>query len=41
MDAFLVRTLLVPATVALLGRWNWWPSRVNAQIGHSLSTPSV
>jgi RND superfamily putative drug exporter len=27
MDAFLVRTLLIPATVALLGRWNWWPSR--------------
>jgi RND superfamily putative drug exporter len=26
MDAFLVRTLLVPAIVALLGRWNWWPS---------------
>jgi RND superfamily putative drug exporter len=26
MDAFLVRTLLIPATVALLGRWNWWPS---------------
>jgi putative drug exporter of the RND superfamily len=26
MDAFVVRTLLVPATVALLGRWNWWPS---------------
>jgi RND superfamily putative drug exporter len=26
MDAFLVRTLLVPATVALLGRWNWWPT---------------
>jgi uncharacterized membrane protein YdfJ with MMPL/SSD domain len=25
MDAFLVRTLLVPSTVALLGRWNWWP----------------
>jgi RND superfamily putative drug exporter len=30
MDAFLVRTLLVPATVALLGRWNWWPSRHGA-----------
>jgi RND superfamily putative drug exporter len=30
MDAFLVRTLLVPATVALLGRWNWWPSRQGA-----------
>ncbi len=26
MDTFLVRTLLVPATVMLLGRWNWWPS---------------
>jgi len=26
MDALLVRTLLVPSTVALLGRWNWWPS---------------
>jgi putative drug exporter of the RND superfamily len=26
MDAFLVRTLLIPATVALVGRWNWWPS---------------
>ncbi len=28
MDTFLVRTLLVPATVTLLGRWNWWPSRM-------------
>ncbi len=28
MDTFLVRTLLVPSTVALLGRWNWWPSHV-------------
>jgi RND superfamily putative drug exporter len=26
MDAFAVRTLLVPSVVALLGRWNWWPS---------------
>jgi RND superfamily putative drug exporter len=26
MDAFHVRTLLVPSTVALLGRWNWWPT---------------
>jgi RND superfamily putative drug exporter len=29
MDTFLVRTLLVPSTVALLGRWNWWPSRLH------------
>lgn len=28
MDTFLVRSLLVPSTVALLGRWNWWPSRL-------------
>ena len=28
MDTFLVRTLLVPSTVVLLGRWNWWPSKV-------------
>ncbi|MBV9803564.1 MAG: MMPL family transporter [Solirubrobacterales bacterium] len=26
MDTFLVRTLLVPATVILLGRLNWWPA---------------
>jgi len=31
MDAFLVRTLLVPSTVALLGRWNWWPSSYSSR----------
>jgi hypothetical protein len=25
-----VRTLLVPAAVVLIGRWNWWPSRLSA-----------
>jgi RND superfamily putative drug exporter len=29
MDTFLVRTLLVPSAVILLGRWNWWPSRMS------------
>jgi RND superfamily putative drug exporter len=29
MDTFLVRTLLVPSTVVLLGRWNWWPSAMS------------
>lgn len=29
MDTFLVRTLLVPSTVMLLGRLNWWPSRMS------------
>jgi RND superfamily putative drug exporter len=27
VDAALVRTLLVPATMRLLGRWNWWAPR--------------
>ncbi len=29
MDSFLVRTLLVPSLVAILGRWNWWPSSLH------------
>jgi hypothetical protein len=29
MDTFIVRTVLVPATVMLLGRWNWWPSKLS------------
>jgi len=33
MDTFLVRTLLVPSTVVLLGRWNWWPSRMSRRAG--------
>ena len=28
LDTFLVRTLLVPSVVVLLGRWNWWPSKL-------------
>jgi RND superfamily putative drug exporter len=24
IDATIIRTLLVPATMRLLGRWNWW-----------------
>jgi RND superfamily putative drug exporter len=26
LDTFVVRTVLVPSTVSLIGRWNWWPS---------------
>ncbi len=29
LDTFVVRTLLVPSTAVLLGRWNWWPSEVS------------
>ncbi len=27
IDASIVRALLVPSLMAILGRWNWWPSR--------------
>ncbi|HEV7216038.1 MAG TPA: MMPL family transporter, partial [Chloroflexota bacterium] len=31
LDATIVRALLVPATMRLLGDWNWWlPSRLRA-----------
>jgi RND superfamily putative drug exporter len=26
VDAVVIRTLLVPALVSLMGRWNWWPA---------------
>jgi uncharacterized membrane protein YdfJ with MMPL/SSD domain len=27
LDAFIVRSLLVPSLMALLGQWNWWSPR--------------
>jgi RND superfamily putative drug exporter len=39
MDTFLVRTLLVPSTVVLLGRWNWWPSRMSRPDRQVLADP--
>jgi RND superfamily putative drug exporter len=32
LDTFFVRTLLVPAIAALLGRWNWWPSALSRTV---------
>jgi RND superfamily putative drug exporter len=29
LDTFFVRTLLVPSIAMLLGRWNWWPSKLS------------
>ena len=40
MDTFLVRTLLVPSTVILLGRWNWWPSRLSRAPQRAPATPA-
>jgi putative drug exporter of the RND superfamily len=41
LDATVVRALLVPALVSLLGRWNWWLPWTQAGIaGEELSTRS-
>ena len=47
VDATIVRCLLVPATMTLLGRWNWWAPgplrRLHARLGlreHPLPEPS-
>jgi len=37
MDTFVVRTVLVPCTAVLLGRWNWWPSRLGTDAGGSVA----
>ena len=31
IDAFVTRTLIVPALVAVFGRWTWWPSNLRPQ----------
>ena len=45
IDAFVVRTLLVPSLMALLGRWNWWSPRplrrLHARIGVREVSPAV
>ena len=45
IDATLVRCLLVPATMTLLGRWNWWaPSflrRVHQRFGLRETAPAL
>jgi putative drug exporter of the RND superfamily len=41
MDTFLVRTLLVPSTVVLLGRWNWWPSRMSRRGAEPAAVPAA
>lgn len=31
LDTFFVRTLLIPSVVVLLGKWNWWPSKLSTK----------
>jgi RND superfamily putative drug exporter len=35
IDATVIRALLVPATVSLLGRWNWWVPQPLARVLHA------
>jgi RND superfamily putative drug exporter len=39
LDATLVRVLLVPATMRLLGDWNWWAPRVLLRLRRRLLSP--
>jgi RND superfamily putative drug exporter len=39
LDTFVVRTITVPAIAALVGRANWWPSRVGARRSSSKALP--
>jgi uncharacterized membrane protein YdfJ with MMPL/SSD domain len=43
LDAFVVRTLLVPSLMALLGKWNWWSPkplrRLHGRVGFSDTAP--
>jgi uncharacterized membrane protein YdfJ with MMPL/SSD domain len=44
LDAFVVRSLLVPSLMALLGRWNWWSPRfmrsLRRRIVHDPASPA-
>ena len=40
MDTFLVRSLLVPSVVVLLGRWNWWPTSLGLDRPPAVEAPT-
>ena len=42
LDATVVRALLVPATMRLIGRWNWWmPASLERLVGNRLPAPEA
>jgi RND superfamily putative drug exporter len=41
LDATVVRMVLVPATMTLLGRWNWWFPRRRNPVGTADDLPTV
>ena len=40
IDATIVRALLVPALMRLLGDWNWWAPRPLARLHRRLALPA-
>jgi putative drug exporter of the RND superfamily len=40
IDTFLVRTLMVPAIVVLVRRWNWWPSPLSRRSAQIQAAPA-
>ena len=40
VDATIIRILLVPATMRILGDWNWWPGGRKVTFGADPKTPS-
>ncbi len=40
LDTFIVRTLLVPSAAVLVGRWNWWPTRLDVDLTPEIALPS-
>ncbi|HWM76639.1 MAG TPA: MMPL family transporter, partial [Methylomirabilota bacterium] len=41
LDATVVRALLVPATMRLMGRWNWWIPAPIARLCRWVSAPAA
>ena len=40
LDTFIVRALLVPAIATLVGRWNWWPSKLGRKLHGTAAEPA-
>jgi len=40
LDTFIVRALLVPAIATLVGRWNWWPSKLSRKTPDTTTEPT-
>ena len=39
VDALVVRIIVLPSLMTILGRWNWWPGRVGKAPVPSTSAP--